>query len=151
MMENRKFFEVFMMHISAFGTTELFLAVIVVSFLAGQFTLGAQLFLALVFSFIVLLPIKFLFYKERPVKRSHKNWLQKFDAASFPSAHSNRAAILFVILSAFFGKISLSIFLLLLSLLIAYSRIAIKRHFWLDAFAGYLIGIAEAIVILFLI
>ena len=137
-----------MWHISALGTGFFLLALALFAFFAGQQTLFLQLAAALVISFLVALPLKLALYKDRPQKKHHSNWVEKFDAATFPSVHSSRAALIFIILSLFINKTAVSVFLLIISILIAYSRIHLKRHFWQDTLAGYLLGVSEALFII---
>lgn len=143
--------EKLMWHISSLGTALFVLVLAAAVLLMGEYTLSAQLFSALAISFLVVMPIKFFFHRERPDKRKHKNWIEKLDAASFPSVHSNRAALLFIIISVFFGKIYLTVFLAIVSVLIAYSRVYLKRHYLSDVLAGYFLGLLEGVLIIFLI
>jgi len=136
-----------MWYISNFGTSLFIIILAITAFLAGKSSLSLQLLAGLIICFMVIFPIKMLFYKDRPERRMHKNWIEKFDAAAFPSAHSNRAALLFIILSFFFAKIQLAVFFLVMSLLIGYSRIYVKRHYWADVVVGYFIGIVEGFLI----
>ncbi len=143
--------EKIMWHISGLGTALFMLVLAITVFLAGYELLALQLLAALAVSFAVAFPAKILFFKDRPNKKKHKNWIEKFDAASFPSLHSNRAALLFIILSVFFGRLPLAIFLAVVSVLVAYSRISLKRHFISDIAVGYCLGLLEgALIALFI-
>lgn len=138
-------------HLSVFGT-ELFMVVLAIfAFLLNQYRLSLQLAAGFVLVFAVGIPLKLIFYKERPEKRTHRTMVQKIDAASFPSLHSNRASMLVIILSAFFRNNYVGLFLFAISLIVAYSRIFLQRHYWSDVIFGYIFGIVEGMIILMLI
>lgn len=86
--------------------------------------------------------IKTAFPKARPNKQTYKNLVEKIDAGSFPSIHASRAAIVF--LSLLFltatGKILLFILYPLLIIAIGYSRVVLKKHYWTDVIAGWILG-----------
>ena len=140
-------FNKMMWHISALGTSIFLILLVIASFLAGQEALSLKLLAGLVFVLVTVFPLKWAFHKERPDKQGHRNWIERLDASTFPSAHSARSAAAFVILSAFFSKLSLSIFILAISLLISYSRVYLERHYWKDIVVGYLMGLAEGVLI----
>jgi len=60
---------------------------------------------------------------------------------SFPSGHSVTAFSLFLLLSLLIKNKHLGIIFLLLSLLIATSRIYLAQHFFIDTYAGSIIGV----------
>jgi len=144
-------FEKMMWHLSGLGTTVFMIILGVAAFLLGKATLSIQIAAGIILVYAVVFPIKWFFYKERPAKKKYSNWLERLDAASFPSAHSNRAALLFVILSSFFNNIYFAIFLFAMSISVSCTRVYLERHYWIDVIFGYVLGIAEGIIIVSLV
>lgn len=124
--------------VSAFGSLPFFIFVIAyAAFFTNEAT---KLTLALIISKIVILLIRSIFFKPRPSRRKHKNFLEKLDAATFPSGHAARVVILII-----FGfQIGLPFFLLLINLFIGtmvlIARIILKEHYAFDITIGALIG-----------
>ncbi len=99
--------------------------------------------------------IKFLYYKPRPEAQKYNNRWQKIDASSFPSIHTANSLIL-----AFFGlmasgglviqnapiwqqiivQVVLPLFWILFYLTISYSRVVLKKHYWIDLLGGTIFG-----------
>ncbi len=98
--------------------------------------------------------IKFIYYKDRPKPQAYHNRRQKIDASSFPSIHTARATIFmcFGLLLSYIlyhqhgqqmtmGNLILIITSLVFYLMIAYSRIILKKHFFIDVVFGTLLGL----------
>ncbi len=99
--------------------------------------------------------IKYCYYKPRPEPQKYTNLWQKIDASSFPSIHTANSLIL-----AFFGlmasgglviqnapirqqlivQVFLPLFWILFYVTISYSRIVLKKHFWIDLIGGTIFG-----------
>jgi len=139
--------EKMMWHVSALGTTLFMVVLGIAAFLAGKTNLSIQIVAGILIVYAIAFPIKWFFFRDRPAKKKYSNWIERFDAASFPSAHANRAALLLVVLSSFFGNAYMTAFLFLLSILVPYTRIYLQRHRFGDIAFGYLLGIMEGIVI----
>jgi len=140
-------FEKMMWHISGIGTTVFMLILAIAAFLAGRINLSFQIAAGIFAVYLITFPLKWFFFRERPKKEKHSNWIERFDASSFPSAHANRAALLFVVLSYFFSSIHMALFLFAMSIMVSYARIYLQRHYWRDIAFGYLLGIAEGFLI----
>uniref|UniRef100_A0A7M5VEN3 Phosphatidic acid phosphatase type 2/haloperoxidase domain-containing protein n=1 Tax=Clytia hemisphaerica TaxID=252671 RepID=A0A7M5VEN3_9CNID len=98
----------------------------------------------LIVDLIVIAFLKLLFKRHRPSYNEGDLPLSasKIDGFSFPSGHATRAFMLYVILTNinFFASQS---FLLIWAFALAYSRIALGRHFLTDVVAGSFIGALE--------
>lgn len=111
------------------------------------------LFLNLVKGFVILyliaLPMKFLFFKERPLKRKYKKLWEKLEASSFPSVHSARS---FLIAGVLFFRLPVlaGLFIFALAAVVCYSRIYLKKHYMIDVLSGIMLGLFAAIVLQFL-
>lgn len=99
--------------------------------------------------------IKYCYYKPRPEPQNYTNRWQKIDASSFPSVHTANSLIL-----AFFGlmasgglviqnapirqqfvvQVVLPLFWILFYITISYSRVVLKKHFWIDLVGGTIFG-----------
>ncbi len=132
----------FVRDISAFGGTPFYFLLLVLILFSGDYVLLFRLslcyFIAVSFSFL----IRIFYFKERPEKKKYHNFIEKLDAATFPSIHSARAGILSY---AFYFR-NPSVLSALLSLvfliIVVYSRIYLKKHFLKDTIAGAMLGFA---------
>ncbi len=84
--------------------------------------------------------IKFFFHKPRPDGQKYKTILEKIDAGSFPSIHASRITIVYTTLIQATNSLALKLCFLLVILIVLYSRIALKRHFFIDILGGLSIG-----------
>jgi membrane-associated phospholipid phosphatase len=139
-----------MWHISALGSAIFMILLILFYFFLGKSRLSFALLIGLLIVFAVTVPIKLLHYKERPKRRSFSNWIEKIDASSFPSIHANRASLIFVIMSFYFWSIPMAMFLFAISILVSYSRIYLSQHYTKDVIFGYVFGLIEGALIVFL-
>jgi len=63
----------------------------------------------------------------------YTNWKEKFLAGSFPSLHSERTFLLFLF-ALHFINYYVTLGFLSFWILIAYSRVYLKKHFWIDIY-----------------
>ena len=148
-----------MRHISALGTGFFSLILIVFTYLNSQEHLSTELLLLLIFITVIGEGIKFFHRKHRPdfdpKKRFDYFWpINKFaeiDEQSFPSLHVARSAGLLVILGSYFSLFYVQLFLAILVLTIAVSRLYLKRHYIEDVAGGAILGLMAAVVVLFFI
>jgi len=101
-------------------------------------------------TFIVEYPLKNIFQRQRPISNSFSNNSIKFQlfltkcpaSFSFPSGHAATAFALSTVLSLFDKKRRL--FYYFIAFLIAYSRIYLGCHYFLDVLGGGILGIIIA-------
>ncbi|NNC95073.1 MAG: phosphatase PAP2 family protein [Chitinophagales bacterium] len=74
-----------------------------------------------------------------------------YSSHSFPSGHTATAFALFCMLSLMFNKSALNIIFIFLSFLVAYSRIYLVQHFYIDVLIGSLVGVVSAVILFLLI
>jgi len=90
---------------------------------------------------IVCSIIKIIFPKKRPDGQLYNNILEKIDAGSFPSLHTSRITITYLSLLFLSEVLILKIIYTIVILIVAYSRIRLKKHFLTDVVAGLIIGV----------
>jgi len=152
---NNPFFDFFFKYITHLGNG---IFVIVVGFVLALikyryaiFVIGSYLFSSLIVQFL-----KKIIYSDviRPVKYFQGiydlhliNGVEMHHAQSFPSGHTATAFALFFFL-AFISKNKLiKIFYFFMALLIAYSRMYLSLHFYIDVYAGAIIGVVCTLII----
>jgi len=139
----------FFLSVTSFGFPSFYVLILLIIM---RFDIVFALYLLASFVFIELtcIIIKLVYRKERPVVQSRKGFYNTIDANSFPSVHSARVAFLATLVIVLYNK---DIFFILLStifaLLVGYSRIYLKRHFFSDVIAGFLIGTITAFATLY--
>ena len=100
-----------------------------------------QLVIALFLVYMVFFVVRSIYFKERPKKLKYKNWLEKIDANSFPSAHALRAIVLGLIMISFFSNVYVNFLVLFVVFLEGFMRVRLKQHFWSDVVFGWIFGI----------
>jgi len=85
--------------------------------------------------------IKIIFPKKRPDGQTYSNLLEKIDAGSFPSIHASRITIVYLTLFSNTNSNSLKIVFILVIALVFISRILLKKHYLIDVFGGFVLGI----------
>lgn len=123
-----------------FGSLWFYSFLIIFVFILGEKVLSFQLLGGIIISYVITLIIRGIYYRDRPVKQTHHNFLEKFDASSFPSLHSMRGAILFTLFSFYYKTLPIALLFLVLAITIFASRYFLKKHYISDIAAGALIG-----------
>jgi len=120
----------------------------IVDFLANYiwFLSRQQIYVWVLFAIYFLLletiwwVVKYFFFKPRPKPMSYSNWYKKILASSFPSLHSARTFGLFLF-SYFYTNLYVAFGFLLFWALISYSRVYLKKHFWIDICGGIVFSV----------
>lgn len=84
--------------------------------------------------------IKIFFFKDRPHPMQYNNLHEKILAGSFPSLHTGRTFLLFLLFIYYLNIFYLNFTYFLLFICIAYSRVILKKHFWVDILWGIIIS-----------
>ena len=123
---------------------------LIVSFLFLYFQkqdIFLKLILALISVYLITAIIRMFYFKNRPKKLNHSNFLEKLDASSFPSIHAARATLLFILFSLInLEKLFLIAIMFLLLLSVYYSRIYLKKHDIIDILGGIILGILVSLI-----
>lgn len=102
-------------------------------------------------SLAIIVIIRTLYFKNRPgMNLKPKEILARLDASSFPSMHSAHSMI-FALVVGFNTQVEVLIILILLSVLIAYSRLILKKHYWTDILSGLGLGAIIGLSVVFLL
>ena len=125
--------------VSLFGTPFFYIPM-TAYFLKTNPNLAIKLILAIVSTEIICGAIKYLYPKKRPIPMPSETLVQKYFAGSFPSVHTARitAFSVAVILSA--NGITAILIGLFAMAGVGYSRIYLKKHYFIDVMAGFGIG-----------
>lgn len=127
--------------VSEFGSVYFYLFLVAFMYLLNYKNFAIILFYSLIVSYIISLSIRAIYFKDRPKKQKYNNWIDKLDASSFPSMHTMRIAILFVMFTKFFGRYDIGSLFLAMTIIVAISRSVVKKHFWTDIIAGFFFGL----------
>ncbi|MBS3175593.1 phosphatase PAP2 family protein [Candidatus Woesearchaeota archaeon] len=138
----------FFRDLTSFGGTYFFIFAIILFLLLNEIRIFKILLIGLFLTYIISFVIRIFYFKNRPNKEKYTNFIMKIDASSFPSVHSMRAIFMAIIISKFFANPIMIIFLLLWALIVSYSRVYIKKHYWIDIIVGLIIGILLAFLLL---
>lgn len=98
------------------------------------------LLLALLVNEIIASVIKIVFPKKRPDGQTYSGLLEKIDAGSFPSLHASRITLVYLTLFSNSDNIVIQVVFILVIVLVLFSRILLKKHFWIDVLGGLVIG-----------
>lgn len=128
--------------ISAFGSLICYILLLAIALILGKYELFYKIILGLILIYIATIIIKTFYLKNRPKKISYSNYLERLDASSFPSLHASRTAFLGLALSKYFNNYNFTVIIIILALLIAYTRVYLKKHDFMDVSAGIILGVA---------
>lgn len=136
----QKYIDILFRDLTTFGSAIFYTLIVLLSFAFHQTALAMHLILGFVISFIILIPIRLLYFRNRPQKETHSNFLEYIDASSFPSWHT--ASIVFLAITGifYFKNTLLTIISILLALLVCYSRLYLKKHDWIDVLGGVVLA-----------
>lgn len=114
---------------------------------AGARTLGTRIWLTVLVTSVLSFALKQLFRRQRP-SVSARGFYHAVDRYSFPSGHAVRIGALTIVLSAVL-PIGAVAALILWSLLVCASRIALQVHFVRDVGVGLLLGWGAGLLLIF--
>jgi len=142
--------EIFFKQITELGSLTVIAVIIIFTYFLDV-QLALKLFIGMLAATIISMIIKVLFFRPRPKKQKINTIIDRLDASSFPSVHSARITILMFLLIAYSGNLILRIFLAVIGLLVAYSRIYLKRHYYIDVIGGIILGVLISMAAYYLI
>lgn len=122
---------------------------VILFFLLGEQNLSLKLLISLILVYVITLPIRYFYFKDRPKKIHYSNLLERLDASSFPSMHSMRASILLILIPLNYSSWLLFIFFGILAIIIWFSRYVVRKHYPIDIFVGAILGFIIAGLLIF--
>ncbi|MBI2148749.1 phosphatase PAP2 family protein [Candidatus Woesearchaeota archaeon] len=137
--------------ITSLGTAFFYSLIILFLLVSGQIKIAIHLIIGLFICYLLVFILRLFYFKERPKKEEHYNLFTKINASSFPSLHMMSSLYVATVLSTHIKKPAVSVFLFLLSLLIGYSRMYLKKHYFIDVLFGFILGLVASFVYFFLI
>jgi len=138
---------IFFEQITVFGGFFFYLLVLGSCLLLNEIELFVNLFLSLFFVMAFSILIKLFYFKERPKKQKKTNLFERLDASSFPSVHAMRIFSIAFWLSLFFNNIIFTVYCFAIAILVMYSRIYLKKHYFVDVLGGiFFSGIINILV-----
>ena len=137
--------------ITSLGTAYFYILILILLILSEKKQAALHLFVGLILAYFLVYVIRIFYFKERPEREEYFNFFTKITASSFPSMHTLSSIFTATVLSNIFKTKSLTIFFYLIALLIAYSRIHIKKHHVTDVLVGLVIGLIFSAIYLSLL
>lgn len=137
--------------ITALGTAYFYITIFILLILLEKRQAALHLFVGLILAYFLVYVIRIFYFKERPEKEEYFNFFTKITASSFPSMHTLSSIFTATVLANIFKTTSLTIFFYVIALLVAYSRVHIKKHHVTDVLVGLIIGMIFSAIYLSLI
>jgi len=135
------FYEIVIRDITSIGGTPFYLLILLFTLVFGQVMLFWQLLAGKVFVTLVVILVRLVYFRDRPHKQEHNNILEKLDASSFPSLHTARIFFMAFVFLSFFWDALVGVLLLGLAVLVAYSRVYLRKHDFIDLLGGLILAI----------
>ncbi len=131
--------------ITLFGSPVFYIVLVLILF-KFDVAFAFKLFISLIFIEFICIFIKLVYYKERPNPQSRKEFFSKIDANSFPSVHSARISMIVTMLVLHFKSMLIFCIGALVIIGVSYSRMYLKRHYFIDVLVGVFVGIIIAVI-----
>ncbi len=136
-----------MQNISALGALPFYLFLAAFVLLTGEERLALWLLAGLAAAYLVVVPIRAFYYRDRPKKQAYSNILQKIDSSSFPSMHSIRVVAATFMMYFYFNSLAIAALMAFAAGLVIFSRHWLRKHYAVDLAAGIAIGAVIAFAI----
>ncbi len=145
------FYTVFIHDMSFFGSFVFMFFVFVFHIIFKQYDFAVRfLYAVLVFTTLEVL-IKKIYKHKRPdfkVSKINSSFEKFEEQTSFPSGHSGKAAMTTVLINQQYMMPYLTLLFVCTTILVGVSRRQLKRHYWTDIVAGYVLGIIVGLMFL---
>jgi undecaprenyl-diphosphatase len=137
----QKYLHQFFRDITSLGSFIFYCLLLLLVLAFQEFNLFFKLLFGLIFIMVISVLIRMIYFKHRPKKQDHSNFIEKIDASSFPSIHTARIVFLSLIFIFFFRNNFVTAFFVVLALIVAYSRVYLKKHDWFDLLGGIILAL----------
>ena len=126
--------------VSSLGSLIFYILLCIALLALKNYYLLKRLAIGVIAIYAIVILIRTFYFKERPVKLSHKNYIERLDASSFPSLHSARISFLGAVLMKYYNNFYFSALAVLIAFGVLFSRIYLKKHDIKDISAGVVLG-----------
>lgn len=133
--------------ITALGGSFFYFLLVIFAFLLEKGNIAVLLVFGYICIHVIAIPLRFLFFCERPIPRPTNTIVQKIDAASFPSLHAARASYIGALFFSYWGSSVAGGLIIALTGIILWSRYYLKEHRIGDIIAGMIIGLGFAFLV----
>jgi membrane-associated phospholipid phosphatase len=140
-MKYQKFIHQFFRDLTSLGSFVFFSIIILLTLAFQKHPLTIKLIFGLISTLLIVILIRIFYFKNRPKKQNHHNFIERIDASSFPSLHTARVVFLALIFNQSFPTPLTITFFTTIAVFTAYSRIYLKKHDWYDLFGGLILGL----------
>ena len=147
----KRFHDEVLRDVSALGGSLFTTLGVVLIILIGKVSLFVELVVGLVVVYMLGIGIRQIYFKERPKKLKYTNWPEKIYASSFPSIHSMRTWLYVMVFGLHFDNLLLWIVLICVGIIVAYSRMYLEKHDFVDVVVGSMVGIVVGIAVVLLV
>jgi len=147
----KKYIRECLLAITALGTAFFYTILVLFLLAIKEYKLAEHLLVGIILCYIFVAVLRLFYFKERPEKEDYFNLFTRINASSFPSLHAMSSMYTAVVLADAIKKPAASIFLVLVALAIAYSRIYLKKHYFIDVLFGFILGIIASAIYLAII
>ncbi len=131
----------FFRDITSLGGIYVYLIIALVIFIVDNYPLFMKLLFGAFASYLIAGIIRIVYFKDRPNKESHSNFIERIDASSFPSIHAFRVSYLLIVFGYAFGDMIAIILIFTAAFLVCVSRIYLRKHDYVDVLGGIVLGI----------
>ena len=134
----------------------MFAALVIIAFTFYKFRYSLLLFSSLIFSSIMAQFLKRVIFNEIPRPKAYFEGLAKLhfiegvqvhSFLSFPSGHASMAFAIFSSLAFIVKNHMAKMLLLLLAIIVSWSRVHLSQHFFIDIYFGSLLGVVCTLII----
>lgn len=133
--------------ITALGGSFFYFLLVVVFLILEKWDIAFHLFIGYILIHAVIIPMRIIFFRERPHPRPTDTLIKKIDAASFPSLHAARASYMGTFFISSWGWDIMSGLVLVITGLVLLSRHYLQEHRIGDIIAGMIIGLGFAFLV----
>jgi membrane-associated phospholipid phosphatase len=136
------YLSIFFRDVTSLGGAFFYGILVLFLILFKEYSFGLKLVYGFLITLIITVIIRKVYYRDRPNKETYSNLFERIDASSFPSLHASRVTFLVLALGWFFNFAwTFTTLFVILGLLIAYSRIFLRKHDWWDLLGGAILGV----------
>jgi len=104
----------------------------------GQFDNFLKIIFIVFSSYLISAFVRMFYFKNRPKKEEYVDFLGRIDASSFPSVHTARTVSTALLLNSLYSE--LLPLIVIVGVIVLYSRIYLKKHDWVDLLGGVILG-----------